>query len=370
MHPAPQPAKHLADHPADHPADHQHDLAPFTHDHAFGLAGAAARSRSLWQVSLITLATMLGELVVGYWSGSLALVADGWHMGTHALALGGAAMAIDLARRAAHSQRFAFGGWKIEMLAAYTSALLLGAVALSLVVEAVAALRAAREVAYREALVVAAIGLAVNLLCAWLLARAAPGDTPGHAGHAHHGHDHGHSHDHDHGHGHGASHAHDHAQPHGHRDANFHAATLHVLADAFTSVLALAALAGGLWWGLRWLDPAVALLGAVVIARWAWPVWRDAARSLVDASADSDLAHQVRTLVQADGDAKVADLHVWQIGAQAHAAIISVVADRPLAPAVYRARLHTLTALRHVTLEVNACLTPHPPHPPATERPP
>ncbi len=315
----------------------------------------------MWQVSLITLAAMLGELVVGYWSGSLALVADGWHMGTHALALGGAAMAIDLARRAAHSQRFAFGGWKIEMLAAYTSALLLGAVALSLVFEGVAALRAARDVAYREALVVAVIGLVVNLLCAWLLARAAPGDTPGHAGHAHHGHGH------DHGHGHGVSHAHDQAQPPGHRDANFHAAMLHVLADAFTSVLALAALAGGLWWGLRWLDPAVALLGAVVIARWAWPVWREAARSLVDASADATLAHAVRARIETDGDAKVADLHVWQIGAQAHAAIISIVADQPLAPAAYRARLQPLKALRHITLEVNACPTPRSPHAPATE---
>ncbi len=340
---------------------HQHDLAPFVHDHAYGAAGAAQRERSLWQVSAITVLTMVGELAVGYWSGSLALVADGWHMGTHALALGGAALAIAMARRASHSKRFAFGGWKIEMLAAYTSAMLLGAVAVSLVIEAISVLMHPRAVAYEEALAVTAAGLAVNLVCAWLLSRAGSHDHSGHHGpHAppteparHAGHDHGHSHRH--GHAHGHTH---HDTTHG--DVNFRAALVHVVADAFTSVLALLALAGGLWLGWRWLDPAVALVGASVIASWAWPVAKEASRALVDASADLDLAHQVRHLMESDGDAKVTDLHVWQIGAQAHACIVALVADAPLPAMAYRQRLNTLTQLKHITLEVHACASPHP----------
>lgn len=307
---------------------HQHDLRAFTHEHQFGLPGAAARSAALWQVAWVTLAAMVLELAVGYWSGSLALTADGWHMGTHAFALGGAAFAMLLSQRAAHSRRFAFGGWKIEMLAAYSSALLLLAVALSLVLQAVQALRAPREVAYVEAMAVALVGLLVNVLCAWLLARS--------AGHAH-------------------AHAHAHGHAHAHHDHNFHAAWLHVVADALTSVLALVALAGGLWWGWRWLDPAVALVGALVIARWGFGVAAQAARALADASGDTTLSAQVRDALESDGDAKLADLHVWQVGPQAFAAAVSLVADAPLPVQTYRARLAGLTALRHVTLEVHRC---------------
>ena len=318
------------------PGVHQHDLRPFTHEHQFGMPGAAARSAALWQVSWVTLVAMVVELAVGYWSGSLALTADGWHMGTHAFALGGAAFAMLLSQRAAHSRRFAFGGWKIEMLAAYSSALLLLAVALSLVLQAIEVLRSPREVAYVEAMVVALIGLIVNLLCAWLLSRSA---------------DHDHGHDHDHDHGHAPAHGHAHA----HHDHNFHAAWLHVLADALTSVLALLALAGGLWWGWRWLDPAVALVGALVIARWGYGVAAQAARALADASGDTALSAQVREALESDGDAKLADLHVWQVGPQAFAAAASLVADAPLPTQAYRARLAGLPTLRHVTLEVHRC---------------
>jgi cation diffusion facilitator family transporter len=311
---------------------HQHDLRPFTHEHQFGMPGAAARSAALWQVAWITLVAMGLELSVGYWSGSLALTADGWHMGTHAFALGGAAFAMLLSRRAAHSRRFAFGGWKIEMLAAYSSALLLLAVALSLVLQAVDALRAPREVAYVEAMAVALIGLIVNLLCAWLLSRST---GPAHA--------------------HADTHAHEHGHAHAHHDHNFHAAWLHVVADALTSVLALLALAGGLWWGWRWLDPAVSLVGALVIARWGFAVAAEAARALADASGDTALSAQVREALESDGDAKLADLHVWQVGPQAFAAAASLVADAPLPTQTYRARLAGLTTLRHVTLEVHRC---------------
>jgi len=313
---------------------HRHDLSPFTHEHHFASAGAGARSAALWQVTWVTLVAMALELGVGYWSGSLALTADGWHMGTHAVALGGAALAMHLSRRAGHSQRFAFGGWKIEMLAAYSSALLMVGVSLSLVWQAVQVLRDPQPVAYAQAMGVAAIGLGVNLLCAWLLARSAAPSEPQE-------HDHAHGHTHGHGPGHG--------------DHNFHAAWLHVLADALTSVLALLALAGGLWFGWGWLDPAVALVGAAVIARWGWGVGAEAARALVDASRDTQRLAEVRRRLESDGDAKVADLHVWQVGPKAFAAAVSVVADAPLSPQAYRQRLLELHWLRHLTLEVHRC---------------
>jgi cation diffusion facilitator family transporter len=324
-------ATHAAAHA--HGRGHTHDLSPFTHSHHFADDGAAARTRALGWVTVITLATMALELAAGYWAGSLALVADGWHMGTHALALGGAALAAVASSKVRGSARFAFGGWKIEVLAAYTSGLLLLAVGVWIGIEALGALRAPREVAYGEALVVAVLGLAVNLVCAFILARAG-----GHA-HSHHG-------GHDHSHAHGKEHAHDH---------NFSAAYLHVVADAFTSLLAIAALAGGLWWGLSWLDPAVALLGAVVIGRWAVGVLRESARALVDASAPPKLAAQVRALIEGDGDAKLADLHVWQVGPGCYAAAVSIVADRPLTSTQYGARLKAVKALRHATIEVHCC---------------
>lgn len=313
---------------------HAHDLRPFEHSHAFADEGQRRRERALAAVTLLTLATMAVELMVGWWTGSLALTADGWHMGTHALALGGAVLAYRLSQHAAGRAGFAFGGWKIEVLAAYTSGLVLLGVALWLAWEGVDTLRHPRPVQYGEALVVAVIGLVVNLASVWLLAR---GGSAGH--HGHHGHEH-HQHDHDHDHGH---------------DHNFSAAYLHVIADAFTSVLAIAALAGGVWFGLNWLDPAVALLGAAVIGQWALGVLKSSALALVDATEDPTLAQRVRELIQADGDAEVADLHVWQVGARAWCAAISVVADAPLPAAAYRQRLAPLELLRHVTVEVHAC---------------
>jgi cation diffusion facilitator family transporter len=329
---------------------HLHDLRPFTHAHAFSDAAAPRRERALWWVTAITLATMVLELVVGYWSGSLALVADGWHMGTHALALGGAALAAHVSRRVHGSARFAFGGWKVEVLAAYSSGLLLLAVSVWIAIDAAAALWAPHPIAYVEAISVAMLGLAVNAACAWLLARADPARA--HAAHGHSEHDHAHGHAHGH-----ASHEH-----HQHHDHNYRAATLHVLADALTSLLAIVALAAGLWWGLRWLDPIVALAGGVLIARWALHVLRDSARSLVDASPDTALRDAVRRAIETDGDARVADLHVWQVGPKAWSAVLCVVADRPLGPDAYHARLHSLTGLQHITVEVNQCRGDAPSH--------
>ena len=323
---------------------HSHDLRPFVHAHAFGDAAAPRRERALWWVTVITLVTMALELVVGYWSGSLALVADGWHMGTHALALGGAALAAHFSRRVHGSERFAFGGWKIEVLAAYSSGLLLLAVSLWIAIDAAATLWSPHAIAYTQAIVVAVIGLVVNAACAWLL-------THGGSAHAGHSHSHGHSHSENHSH---AGHPHR-GHGHLHHDHNYRAATLHVLADALTSVLAIVALGAGLAWGWRWLDPVVALAGGALIAHWALGVLRDSARSLVDASPDLQLRDAVRGAIETDGDAHVADLHVWQVGPAAWSAVLSVVADRPLAPETYRARLHALAGLQHVTIEVHQC---------------
>jgi cation diffusion facilitator family transporter len=320
---------------------HSHDLQPFVHAHAFGDAAAPRRERALWWVTVITLVTMVLELVVGYWSGSLALVADGWHMGTHALALGGAALAAHVSRRVHGSAHFAFGGWKIEVLAAYSSGLLLLAVSVWIAIDAVATLWSPHPIAYAQAIIVAVTGLLVNAACAWLLERGA---------HPHGDHGHGHAHSHGETQGH-APHGHDHR----HHDHTYRAATLHVLADALTSVLAIVALGAGLAWGWRWLDPLVALAGGALIAQWSIGVLRDAARSLVDASPDLGLRDAVRRAIETDGDAHVADLHVWQVGASAWSAVLSVVADRPLAPDIYQARLRDLAGLRHVTIEVHQC---------------
>jgi cation diffusion facilitator family transporter len=335
---------------------HVHDLSPFHHNHDWQDAGAEGRSRALLAVTLLTLATMVAELLAGAWSGSLALLADGWHMGTHALALGGALLATRLAQRAHRNERYAFGGWKIEVLAAYTSGLLLLAVSAWLVVDGVSTLLHPHPIAYGEAMVVAVIGLLINLGSAWLLHRGATAGAHGHAhdddAHAHHDH-HGHAH---HGHGHGHAHAHGHSHGHGHHhDHNFNAAYLHVLADAVTSVLAIAALGGGLLYGWRWLDPLVALLGAAVISRWALGVLKVSAHALVDATASTELRAQVRHAIESDGDAKLADLHVWQVGPDAWSVVASVVADAPLEPAQYRHRLEHLHGVRHVTVEVHQC---------------
>ena len=313
-----------------------HDLQPFRHSHVFGDGGERSRGRALFAVTLVTLLTMAAELVAGYWTGSLALTADGWHMGTHAAALGGAVLAIRWSRRAQGRDDFAFGGWKIEVLAAYTSALLLAAVALGLAADAVHTLIAPQPVDWVDAMTVAVLGLVVNLASVWLLARGAP-----------HGHDHPHAHgDGQRHHGHSHDHVHDH---------NYRAALVHVLADAFTSVLAIAALAGGLWGGWRWLDPVVALVGAAVIGQWSWGLIRSSGRALVDATADAPLRQAVRAAIESDGDAQLVDLHVWQVGGKAWAGALSIVADRPLAAAEYRARLVPVAALKHVTIEVNRC---------------
>lgn len=338
---------------------HTHDLRPWQHQHVFDTGNRLGERRTHW-VLAITLLTMVVEIAAGWWTGSMALLADGWHMGTHALALAVTAGAYWLARRHAQDTRYTFGTWKIEVLGSFASALVLGLVGLGIVIESVGRLWRAEPLEAQSALVVAVIGLVVNLVSAWLLHGAQGGHDHHHHGHAHHDHHHGH-HGHDHGHDHGhahAHHAHDDPPPaSGGQDLNLRAAYAHVLADALTSVFAIGALSAALWLGWAWLDPVVGILGAVVIGVWAWGLMRQSAAVLLDREMDLPLAQQVRDAIESDGDAKVADLHLWRVGRDKFAAIVCIVADVPLTPSVYRERLVVHGELAHVSIEVNRC--PH-----------
>jgi cation diffusion facilitator family transporter len=306
-----------------------HDLSAFRHAHSFD-PGNPAGERRTWIVVAITAATMVAEIVAGWLTGSMALLADGWHMATHVVALSIAGIAYFLARRWSTDERFAFGTWKIEVLGAFTSALLLGVVAVAMVVESSQRFLRPEDIDFRPALVVAVIGLVVNVVCALVLGRGT------------------HSHDHDH------DHPHDH---HHHHDLNMSSAFAHVVTDAFTSVLAIVALAAGLWWGIAWLDPAMGIVGALVIAWWARGLIRESANVLLDREMDAPVVEEIRRAIQSDGDAEIADLHVWRVGRASHAAIVTVVAKSPLTPAAYRERVKGIASLAHVSVEVNRC--PH-----------
>jgi cation diffusion facilitator family transporter len=310
-------------------------------DHG-GLASHEAKTR--WVVGL-TFAMMLAELAVGYSTNSLALTADGWHMATHAGALGMAAFAYWFARKQAGSSTFSFGTGKVHALAGYTSAVVLALVALWMVVESVRRLVAPEAIAFSEALPVAVLGLVVNLVSVRLLHH----DHDDHHGHEHEEHDHDHDHEEqDHAHE-----DHDHAEGAHHHDHNLRAAYLHVLADALTSVLAILALLGGRYFGWQFLDAAMGIVGGVVIARWSYALCRQAARQLLDVVPSAGLAQRIRAgIEQQFAGAQVVDLHLWEIGPHARACIVSVAAPTPQAPSVYRAALASIARLEHVTIEV------------------
>ena len=322
-----------------------HDLSGWRHSHAFD-PGNPAGERRTWLVVALTAVTMVAEIVAGLVTGSMALLADGWHMATHVVALSIAGFAYLLARRWAGDERFAFGTWKIEVLGAFTSALLLLVVAFAMGFESVHRLLRPEPIQFGFALGVAALGLIVNLLSAWML--------HGRGADPHHDHiAHGHGHDHHEAHGHDHSHGHHHG--HGQADLNLSSAYAHVLTDAMTSVLAIVALAAGLWWGWAWMDPAMGIVGAAVIAWWAKGLIADSARVLLDREMDAPVVQQVRDAIQSDGDAEIADLHVWRVGRASYAAVVSVVAHQPLSPDAYRQRVSTIDSLAHVSIEVNRC---------------
>jgi cation diffusion facilitator family transporter len=314
---------------------HSHSLEKWTHDHVFLGHQHERNERRTWIVVGLTLSMMIAEIVGGTLFGSMALLADGWHMSTHAAAIGIAAFAYRYARRHARDPRFAFGTGKLGELAAFTSAVVLAMIALGIGYESLVRLAHPVPIAYGEAIAIAVLGLAINLICAWLLRE----DHSHH--HNHHCH-HDHHDDHDH---HGNRH---------HRDNNLRAAYIHVMADAATSVLAIAGLFTARAFNWVWIDPVVGFVGACVIASWAYKLIRDAGTVLIDVVPDHGIERNIRQLMEVDGD-RVSDLHLWQIGPGHHAAIVSVVTDRVQSVAVYKERVAALRTLSHITIEVAAC---------------
>ena len=312
---------------------HTHSVENWTHEHVFLGERHDRNERRTWAVVSLTALMMVTEIGGGTLFGSMALVADGWHMSTHVAALGIAALAYRYARQHAHDRRFSFGTGKLGELAAFASAIILAMIALYIGIESATRLVHPVTIGFSQALPIAALGLAVNLASAWLLRD-----------------DHGRGHDHDHDHGHG-SHAHDHQH---HHDTNFRAAYVHVLADALTSVLAIVALLGGRFYGLTWLDPVMGLIGTTIIAAWALGLVRSAGSVLLDLVPVEEGEQAVRQRLETNGD-RVSDLHLWQVGPGHQAAIVSVITDHPQPPSAYKAKLADLHTLSHITVEVEPC---------------
>lgn len=304
------------------------------HDHFFLGSDHQRNERKVWLVIALTASMMLVEIVAGTLYGSMALVADGWHMSTHAGAMLIAVLAYRFARRHAGNPRFTFGTGKLGDLAGFASAIVLALVALLIGWESLVRLTQPIHIDFNQAIAVAVVGLGVNLVCAWLLK-----DDHSHHGHHHHDHDRHHSND-------------EHHPPGKGRDNNLRAAYLHVLADALTSVLAIVALLVGRSYGWLWADPVMGVVGALVIARWSWGLIRDSGSVLLDAAAEGqDVRQEIREAMAPTGS-QVTDLHVWQVGPGHFAAIVSLMAREPREPAHYKALLAHIHELSHVTVEV------------------
>lgn len=313
---------------------HTSDLSGWTHDHVFD-AGNHAAERGTRTVTWITAAMMVVEIVAGWWFNSMALMADGWHMSTHAVAIGLSAFAYAAARRYARDPRFAFGTWKIEVLGGFASAIFLLGVAVMMVFASVERLVAPQPIHYQEAIIVAALGLVVNIVCAMILGGA----------HDHHRHEKLRG-----GHNHGYHH---------HHDLNLKSAYVHVIADAATSVLAIIALAGGWIYGWSWLDPVIGICGAVLVAAWAGNLLSETGKVLLDREMDCPVVAEIRETVEtgpAAGDTRIADLHVWRVGKGSYSCALSVVTHDPaLTPRRVRKQLARHKEIVHATIEIHQC---------------
>ncbi|WP_116793690.1 CDF family Co(II)/Ni(II) efflux transporter DmeF [Achromobacter dolens] len=336
-----------------------------SHDHVFLGQDHRRNERQVWWVIALTASMMVVEIIAGNLYGSMALVADGWHMSTHAGAMLITALAYGYARRQARNPRFTFGTGKLGELAGFASAIVLALIALIIGWDSLARLVDPVPIRFDEAIAIAVAGLLVNLVSAWLL-KDDHGHAHGHGGHrpdhdhgrhvhgahdrGHHGHDHDHDHDHDHGRAPAAGHGH----PARVRDNNLRSAYVHVLADALTSVLAIAALLLGRSYGWLWADPAMGVVGALVIARWSWGLIRDSGTVLLDAAPQSGkMRRDIEQALDA-GDGEIADLHVWQVGPGHYAAIVSLVTRHPRDSAFYKAKLAHIAGLSHLTVETQA----------------
>lgn len=311
---------------------HIYHLHQWRHSHQFHIDDGHGE-RNTRRVILLTSLMMLVEIVAGFAFGSMALLADGWHMGTHTLALGITAFAYYYARRHADNPRYTFGTGKVGVLGGFTSAVLLAVVAILMVVVSIKRLLSPVEIRFTEAIAVAVAGLVVNMISAFLLQGR-------------------------------HIHSDKHASGNKHRyDHNLRAAYLHVLADALTSILAIIALLAGKTFGWIWMDPFMGIIGALLIARWSYGLLRDTSRILLDSGVEGETVTAIIKAIEIDSDNRLSDIHIWPLGSHHYAAIISLVTHYPKSPEYYKELLRDFEELEHVTVEVNdatgdPCLTP------------
>jgi cation diffusion facilitator family transporter len=308
---------------------HVHTLQQWKHRHRYNIEDGHGE-RNTRRVIVLTVSMMIIEIAAGYLFGSMALLADGWHMGTHAVALGITAFAYFYARRHKDNPNYSFGTGKVGVLGGFTSAVVLAVIALLIGVESIQRLITPQPIRFNEAIAVAFIGLVVNVISAFLLQEK----------HSHH---HGHEHDHDH--------------PKKFRDHNLRAAYFHVLADALTSLLAIVALFTGKAFGWVWMDPIMGIVGAVIISRWSYGLLVDSGRVLLDRDVNQEAIAEIRAIIEADSDNRVSDLHVWRVGTHHLSAIVSIVTHFPKEPEHYKKLLADYDEIVHVTVEVNSCDT-------------
>jgi cation diffusion facilitator family transporter len=311
---------------------HDEQIELWQHHHVFN-ADKKSVEKSTLIVVVITFVTMIAEILFGWISHSMALLADGWHMGTHAFALGISLIAYVMARKFAKDRSFTFGTWKIEILGAYTSAIVLGLVGLIMIYSSINRILHPLNIYYNQALLVAVIGLTVNVVCAVIL------NSGGHS------HENAHHHEED-------DH---HAHSHHHEDLNLKSAYLHVVADALTSVLAIAALIGAKYFNFVWLDPFMGIVGAVLIIRWSYLLLKDTGGILLEREIENPINDEIKHEIESDGDSIISDLHVWKVAQDKYACIVSLVTAKNCSIEDYKKRLAKVHELAHVTIEVHEC---------------
>ena len=332
---------------------HLHRIENWKHNHMFNLdkKGNETRTRI---VVMITLIAMFVEITVGWLTNSMALFADGWHMGTHAFALGISVLAYSLARKYARDERFTFGTWKIEILGAYTSAIILGVVGILMIFTSVERLMNPLVIQLNEAITVSVIGLIVNVISALIL------NFSGSHSHTHYGGvDHRNDHIHDHEHSHSESHdqglENNRVQVGKHNDLNLKSAYIHVLTDAITSILAIMALLGAKYFGLNWLDPFMGVVGAALIIRWSYLLLTETSNILLDRQVNNSLKEKIIDRMESDGDTRVCDLHLWKVEQNRYSCIISLVSGKDTIVDEFKERLKDIRELSHLTVETNQC---------------
>ncbi len=312
---------------------HNEQIELWQHHHIFNVDKKAIERRTLIVV-IITFVTMIAEILFGWISNSMALLADGWHMGTHAFALGISLIAYITARKYVKDETFTFGTWKIEILGAYTSAIVLGIVGVIMIYSSIERMINPLNIYYNQALFVAILGLLVNLVCAIIL------NSGGHA-HEHEHHHHGED-----------EHSH---HKYEHEDLNLKSAYLHVVADAMTSVLAIVALLGAKYFNFIWLDPFMGIVGAGLIIRWSYLLLRDTGGILLEHEVNDAIVNEIKSEIESDGDTKICDLHIWRVAQNRYACILSLVTEKKYSIEEYKERLKKVHELAHVTIEINEC---------------